>query len=419
MLDRLARAARLAAGASIVLLLATAATPAGTSAQPPSHPVPPRPPRPPVPAPPPRDGRFSETVNGVETVSPNGRLLIKAHGGVKVQGSDDSAVHYTIVKRARADSDAEAKSLFQQYEVRAERAGDLTILRFLHGGDDATSSEVALKVPRTLREVAVETHGGSVEATDLAGAVKAVTGGGPMALDKISGRVVALTAGGDITLGTIGSSIQCRSAGGSITATKLSGDADIRTAGGDIDVTDVSGPLRASTAGGGIRIARAGAAVTAATAGGAIDIREAHGLVTAKNQGGPVDVGASEGAMIETAGGTIRLGAIAGNVRAATAVGNIQAYFVKGLRVESGSLTTGGGDITVWIPRDFPITIRAENAASGGPHAIVSDFPLTIRTSGSVAVAEGTIGGGGPLLRLSGIGGTISIKKREGTTREE
>src|SRR4029434_573880 len=124
---------------------------------------------------------------------------------------------------------------------------------------------------------------------------------------------------------------------------------------------------------------------------------------------------ASDGALIETAGGTIRLGAISGNVRASTAVGNIHAYFATGLRVQSGSLTTGGGDITVWIPANYPITIHAENASSNAARAIVTDFPLTIRTAGSVSVAEGNIGGGGPVLRLTRIGGTNNIKKREGT----
>jgi DUF4097 and DUF4098 domain-containing protein YvlB len=419
---RLAGAARFAAGASLVLLVAAAVIPACSQTQAQARATPPA--APPVrpaapPPPPPRNGRFSETVNGVETVNPAGRLLVKARGAVSVEGSDDSVVRYTLVKHASARSEAAAKNLFQQYQVRVERSGDLTTLRFLHGGDDAASSEVVLKVPRGMREVSVETHGGSVAASDLTGAVKAVTGGGPMSLDGISGRVTALTAGGDIVLGTIGGPIQCRSAGGSITAAKLSGEADIRTAGGDIDVADVQGALRASTAGGGIRITRAGASVMAETAGGSIDVREAHGLVTARNQGGPVDVGASDGAVIETAGGTIRLGAISGNVRAATAVGNIHAYLVKGLRVQASTLTTGGGDITVWIPVDYPVTIRAENASSNAARAIVTDFPLTIRTAGSVAVAEGNIGGGGPLLRLSGIGGTINIKKREGTTREE
>jgi len=90
-----------------------------------------------------------------------------------------------------------------------------------------------------------------------------------------------------------------------------------------------------------------------------------------------------------------------------------------GTRVQAGSLTTGAGDITVYIPVDYPVTIRAENAASNGARAIVTDFPLTIRTAGSVAVAEGKIGGGGPLLQLTGMGGTITIRKREATTREE
>jgi hypothetical protein len=369
-----------------------------------------------------REGRsFSETVNGVETVTAGGRLAISTIGSVRVEGTADSSVRYTLVKHVNARNEAQAKSLFQSYQVRSDHRGDLTVLQFLHGGDHAGSSELVLRVPRALREVVVETHGGSVEAVDLQGAVKAETGGGEMALDKISGRVVAVTAGGDIEIGSIGGEIQCTSAGGSISAKKLGADALIVTAGGNIDVFEVVGALRASTAGGAIHITRAGSSVTAKTAGGTIDVGEARGLVVANNQGGPIEIGSSDGAVLESAAGTIRLGTIAGNVRVATAVGNIHGSLARGRRIEGGTLTTGAGDITIYIPADYPVTIRAESASSNAARAIdVSDFPgLTVRRSGQVTIAEGKINGGGPLLRLNGMGGTISIKKREGTTKEE
>ena len=44
---------------------------------------------------------------------------------------------------------------------------------------------------------------------------------------------------------------------------------------------------------------------------------------------------------------------------------------------------------------------------------IVSEFPgIPVRLQGTQVVAEGAINGGGPLLRISGTGGTIFIKKQ-------
>jgi len=68
----------------------------------------------------------------------------------------------------------------------------------------------------------------------------------------------------------------------------------------------------------------------------------------------------------------------------------------------------------VYIPSGAVITIRAEGDRSGGARSIVSEFPgIAVRAEGPVAIAEGSLNGGGPLLRLAGIGGTIFIKKQE------
>ena len=105
---------------------------------------------------------------------------------------------------------------------------------------------------------------------------------------------------------------------------------------------------------------------------------------------------------------------MSGNLRVETAVGNIYAHLARTRPLENSVLTTGAGDITVYIPADFPLTIRAENASPEGSRSIVSAFPGTpIRSVGPLAVIETKVHGGGPLLRLAGTGGTISILKLE------
>ena len=56
----------------------------------------------------------------------------------------------------------------------------------------------------------------------------------------------------------------------------------------------------------------------------------------------------------------------------------------------------------------------ARNVTYGGARRIVSDFPaIAVRASGAAVVAEGTLNGGGPLVRISGSGGTIFIRRQE------
>jgi hypothetical protein len=175
----------------------------------------------------------------------------------------------------------------------------------------------------------------------------------------------------------------------------------------------VNGPLRVSTGGGGIRIGRAGSSITASTAGGPIQIGEAHGAVITRNFGGPVQVGSAVGVSCENAAGGVRLQNVSGSLRVSTAFGSIVAQLLAGRPITDSFLTTANGDITVLIPSNTAVTIRARNDSADSIRRIVSEFPgVAVRMDGSQVVAEGAINGGGPVLRIAGTGGTIFIRRQ-------
>ncbi len=366
-----------------------------------------------------REGRYwTQTVDGTQPIAPGGTLRISTIGSVTVTGDDGAPVRYTLVKRVRADAEAEARRRFDQFKLEVVREGDIVLLRLAQPGGAQQSAELKVLVPRGIKLVDLQTHGGTVEASGLDGALRAQTGGGTVELDRIAGEVTARTAGGGIEIGAIGGTIRGTTAGGPITARTIGGDAVLETGGGDIEVTEVRGSVRASTAGGGVTIGRAGGAVIASTAGGSIEIDHAAGAVTANNLGGPIRVGSGDDVTVESGGGAIRLSGVSGRLRASTVVGDIYASLAGGRRGGESLLTTGGGDITIVIPAGFPLTIRAENASPERARRIVSDFPgIQVRTVGPLAVAEGSVNGGGPLVRLAGTGGTIYIRQ-EGAVKE-
>jgi hypothetical protein len=167
--------------------------------------------------------------------------------------------------------------------------------------------------------------------------------------------------------------------------------------------------VHASTGGGSIRVNRAAAGVMAQTAGGTIQIWDAGGPVTAETSGGAIAVGSARGVRCESAAGSITLQKVQGALRASTAMGSVYAEVVRGARLEDSFLTSGRGDVTVFLPSNLAVTIRAENE-SGGNSRIVSDFPdIRIRQ----ALAEGALNGGGPLLRVATSGGTIYLRRQK------
>jgi DUF4097 and DUF4098 domain-containing protein YvlB len=361
-----------------------------------------------------REGPYwIQTVSGTEALPPNGRLRISTSGRVNVKGGGETQVSYQFTKRAKARTEAEARKLLGQFVVQSFRRGDITNLEVIHASGQGLT-ELQISVPKDLREMAIETRGGAVEVVDLNGALTTHSGGGRIRLDRVSGPVIAKTAGGDIHLGTIQNAVRCISAGGSIRAERIGGEARFETAGGDIVVREVLGKVYAATAGGGINIGNASSTVSVNTAGGLIHIGSARGMVVAESLGGPIQIGAAPAVRCETGGGAIHLSNISGVLRASTVVGNIVASVRAASSGEESYLATGAGDITVFLPSNLGVTIQAQSQSNSGTRRIVSDFPgVNIRREGTLTLAEGSLNGGGPVIRLSGTGGTIYIKRLE------
>jgi DUF4097 and DUF4098 domain-containing protein YvlB len=366
-----------------------------------------------------REGRYwVQTVEG--SIPAGARLRVGSIGGITVRGDSGNEVHYTVRKRARAGSEAEARSMLQRAQVRASRQGAVVSL----SAEDprcrncSFSADWNITAPRSTEEAILETHGGRIEAYDLDGRVTGETAGGSIQLDRIGRSVKVTTAGGSITLGTIGGPVRGETAGGSIKLGVAHGDTVLTTSGGSIDADQVDGTLRAQTAGGSIRVHRVGGDVTAETAGGSITLGRIGGRVNAETAGGSITVeAASGGVRAENASGSIRLLDVSGSLRAVTAAGNIIAQLMANESIAESLLETSAGNIVVLIPNGARLTIRANVEVASSVNRIQCDFPdVNVRLDPGpgprTLVAEGAINGGGPVLRIRNTTGSIQIKRR-------
>jgi hypothetical protein len=367
-----------------------------------------------------RDGRFwVQTVEG--SVPAGGRLRVTTVGSITVRGEGGDQVRYSVRKRARGDSESEARRLLQQTQVRASRQGSTVAIVV----DDPRcrrcnfSAEMKITAPRATEETILETHGGSVDVADLDGRVNGETAGGSIRMDHIGKSVRAATAGGSITLGTIGGPVRCETAGGSIRLGSAKGDAVLTTSGGGIEADEVDGKLRAETAGGSIRVRRVTQGVTAETAGGSIFLGQIGGSVSAETAGGSITVESAPGGVrAENAGGTIRMMDVSGALRAVTGAGNILAQLMANQPIGESLLETSAGSIVVLIPNGVKLTVRASVEVASSASRIVCEFPecrvrmLDQGPGPRTVEAEADINGGGPVVRIRNTTGTIQIKRR-------
>jgi DUF4097 and DUF4098 domain-containing protein YvlB len=364
-------------------------------------------------------GSWGQEITGSLAAVKNLRVKVDM-GSVVVRGAQQQGINYVVHTRFGNSSEQDARRQFEQYKITAYVKGDTAwIVGEWQGGRRPrhSMSEFNVVVPREMALVKLETEGGNVDATGVAGRVEAESGGGSLKLDDIGGGVSAETGGGSIEVGTV------------------SGELGLQTGGGSIEVHHANGKVVAETGGGSVDIQSCAQGAVVETGGSSITIRHCNGKVKASTGGGSVDLSDIGGpAEIETGGGSIHLTSAKGHVHAETGGGGIELFGVPSATAETSAggitvklvntggerrdsdLETGAGDITVYISSDVAIDVRA-SVDMGNGHRITSDFPdIHVSSEGEkwgpkTLSAEGKLNGGGPTLKVRTSTGDICIKR--------
>jgi hypothetical protein len=228
--------------------------------------------------------------------------------------------------------------------IRMKGDKNRVTVRFDMKGEDyeGGDGDFEINVPTDF-EVELSTGGGNVEIQgDLRGAVRGSSGGGNITLKNVTnGNLNLSTGGGDMRAGSIG------------------GDVELSTGGGNISIEDIHGNIVASTGGGNITLGKADGVATISTGGGNIRINGAGGKVELSTGGGNIDVKDVSGKVrASTGGGNVDLTEITGSISASTGGGEITAELNPSGKGGS-ELSTGGGDIKLYIPENAKATIEA------------------------------------------------------------
>jgi TonB family protein len=281
----------------------------------------------------------------------------------------------------------------------------------------------------------VNTGMGDIETQDIGGTASLITQGGNIRTGRIGfiglrnasqkpTTAKLSTEGGHIQVQDIVGNMDAFTAGGHIVAGNISGDAVLRSGGGHIRAGQIGGRAQLETDGGNITLKQAGSFVSVRTGGGQIDFGEVRGSVRAQTGGGGIRIITVSGPMeVESNGGSICLTRVAGAVQAATAGGNIQAWINPDAASSAGKvslagasqLSSGAGDIVVFLPRNLAANIDAL-VENGGVNRIDADPALLLniqqignRGSGPVR-AMGVLNGGGEVLKLRTTVGKIRLQ---------
>ena len=338
-------------------------------------------------------------------------------GSVHIVGSSQGNINYQIHNRVNNSSEDNAKHQFDSFKVSAYVRGDTAwIVAEWEGGQARHfGSNFEIQVPGSTELVKVESEGGAIDISGIAGRASAETGGGNIHVENIGQEIETTTGGGNVDINAIG------------------GDAHIETGGGNVKLGSIKGKVNASTGGGNIQLASGQQDTVIETGGGSIHVGDCGGTLRVSTGGGDIDLGMlNDGAQVETGGGSVHLAGAKGYVRVESGSGHIELDGVPSASVETGAggivakfipatgqphdsrLVTSAGDVVVYLAPNIHIAVDAAIEVSNG-HNISSDFSeFKVSSEGGPwgsKHAEGSLNGGGPVLKIRTTTGDIVIHR--------
>ena len=201
-------------------------------------------------------------------------------------------------------------------------------------------------------------------------------------------------------------SVEVKTGGGSVEVSRIKRETELDTSGGSIRASDLGANLRAHTSGGGIQLEEVGGNARVDTSGGDIRAGSLGGSLEARTSGGSIDLRAVKGDLLaHTSGGSIRVEDAGGRVNADTSGGSVDVSFARG-NSHGGEVESSGGGVRVRL--DPSANLDLDASSSSGP--VINGLPIRVSGTLSRSHLVGSIGSGGPSLRVHSSGGSVHIE---------
>jgi len=269
----------------------------------------------------------------------------------------------------------------------------------------STSHEFEIWVPLDY-SIELESGGGSLGITHVAGTFRGQTAGGSIVLDGVRGQVSLTTRGGDVRIADSDLEGFVTTRGGAVVLSGVKGSVQATSR---IESTDPArdGVRRVDLRGGPIEIDNAPKGAVLHTGGGRISIARSGAAVDANTGSGDIDIGPT-----------------LGTVRAITGTGNINVSIARNLAdSETVEIRSGTGTVTIVLPRDFDGAfdlMTGYTDSFGGVPRIESDWPLQLDqtakspnggTPQRYIRGTGVAGRGGSRVVIRTTNGNIVVKR--------
>lgn len=322
------------------------------------------------------------------TPMPTGRevRILSAHGDITITPSQDDQAHVFVHKYVRGNSQDEANQFNAATHPKFEQQGTVWLLDVTGGSFAQGRFNLEIQVPATYSVSLLDRHG-DIRVSQMQGDVDLETNHGDITVEQIKGNALLHSHSGDVTAKGISGNVNVDGHADDTTFSDIGGTLTLNgTYTGDLDVSHVAGQVKFTSSRTDLQIAKVDGQLT-------MDGSD----LKANSVAGPFT--------LRTEAKDIQLDNVSGNVHIDDRRGDIELE--PGTPLGNVEVSTTGGEISIKLPETPGFQVDAES--DGGE--IQSDFSLNINNDRRTATATGSIGKGGPQIKLKTDRGTIQIKK--------
>jgi len=311
------------------------------------------------------------------------------HGDVSVTASKDNQAHAIVHKNVSSGSQQEANRMNDATHPKFTQQGSVWVLDLTGGDFDHERVNLELQLPGAV-PLSLATRHGNLSVTDRDGNVELYTEHGDATVERVKGDASLQVRSGSVTARNVTGNVQVNGILRDSTISDLGGtlDFDVRMFTGDVELSRLAKPFHVKSLTFDLQSAKLDG-----------DLSLRHGDVRGNALVGPL--------RLSTRSAEVRLEDVSGDVN----VENKNSVVQLGTKEPLGTIeiTNVNSGIELELPPNASFTIDAENRDG---NIDVSDFPLTVDNTRRDTSARGTVGKGGPEIRLRATRGTIQIRKK-------
>ncbi|HEX4604304.1 MAG TPA: DUF4097 family beta strand repeat-containing protein [Candidatus Angelobacter sp.] len=314
--------------------------------------------------------------------------ILSTEGDINITASEDDQIHAVVHKAVRSDSQESANRLNESTHPKFTQQGSIWLLDLTSGDFENARFDLDLQLPRQIA-LSLSTRRGSLNVSQRDGNVELTTDRGNLTAENVKGNALLHLRHGSVNVKQVTGNVQVDGEVEDGSISDVSGTLDFDAGyNGNVELSHIGQRLHFKSVRTDLQLAKLDG-----------EINMGRGDLRASSVAGPVKLNTrSNEVHLEDVSGEVEVENRNGlvEIRAKAPLGNID-------------VNNSHGGIQLDLPEKASFRLDAE---SRNGNIDVSDFSVNVDNRSQDATARGSVGKGGPDIRLRSDRGSIQIRKQ-------